>query len=107
MASSSSSYSEYLANKTVCCCSNAAEGPTGPTGPKGAKGDVGAPGPTGQTGATGQTGPTGPTGPAGQSVSYYNYLADVSATVPPPPTGYIRWNNISPQTTSPNILYVS
>ena len=32
MASSSSSYSLYLANKTICCCSNTVVGPTGPTG---------------------------------------------------------------------------
>ena len=87
MASSSSSYSLYLANKTICCCSNTVVGPTGPTGPKGAKGDV------------------GPTGQAGQSVSYYDYLADVSGNIPPPLSRYIRWNNAS-QTAS-TFLYVS
>jgi hypothetical protein len=94
MASSSSSYSLYLANKTICCCSNSVVGPTGPTGPKGAKGDI------------------GPTGQAGQSVSYYDYLADVSGNIPPMPktsppplSRYIRWNNVS-QTAS-TFLYVS
>ena len=93
MASSSSTYSEYLANKTICCCSNAVEGPPGPPGPKGAQGDPGPTGPagTGSTGATGATGPqgaTGATGPAGQSVSYYNYLADTTAQIPAPASGY-------------------
>ena len=112
MASAASSYSEYLANKTVCCCSNAVEGPAGPPGPKGPQGDPGSTGPTGPagpTGATGAVGPTGATGPSGQSVSYYNYLADVpppsTKINPPPPHKYIRWNNATQ--TSATSLYVS
>lgn len=62
---------------------NAVAGTTGPIGPVGA------------TGPTGFTGPTGATGPAGQSTSFYEFKADVGATVAPPNPGYIRWNNLT------------
>jgi hypothetical protein len=75
-------------------------GTTGPTGLVGVTGNVGPTGATGPTGAastvpgaTGATGPTGPTGADGGSASYFDYLADTSATSGAPTNGDILWNN--------------
>jgi collagen type VII alpha len=80
-------------------------GPTGPTGPTGSDGATGPQGTTGPTGPQGPSGPTGPQGPPGQTQVFFKYKADVSGgTAPPPPFGYIRWDNVT-QTSATN-LYV-
>jgi collagen type VII alpha len=72
-------------------------GDTGPTGLTGQTGPHGTTGPQGVTGNTGPSGPTGSTGPQGlpgQTQVFFKYKADVSGgTSPPPPFGYIRWDN--------------
>ncbi len=72
-------------------------GPIGATGPVGPTGPIGATGPTGADstvpGPTGATGATGPTGADGQSSSFYDYLANTTATSGKPGNTYLLWNN--------------
>lgn len=63
------------------------DGSTGATGPQGATG-------VGLQGATGYAGATGLPGADGGSASYYDYVADTSATSGDPGTGEILWNNV-------------
>jgi collagen type VII alpha len=72
-------------------------GPIGATGPIGVTGPIGATGPTGADstvpGPTGATGATGPTGADGQSSSFYDYLANTTATSGKPGSTFLLWNN--------------
>lgn len=96
----------YAAGATGPTGPTGATGPTGPTGQTGPTGDVGVTGNVGPTGATGPTGaastvpgptgatgPTGPTGADGQSTSFYDYLANTSATSGSPGNTFLLWNN--------------